>query len=233
MRNGQSSAAQDRGVESVARLRDVELSVLVALPNGVSRWGLTYMLRSLSPVKAVHGCASFREAVTLLENRTFDIVLLSADALDEFEQVAAVAARRGVKTVAMLRDISDDAVAQAATLPAEGFLLESAVDPKTLEDTLLRLQRGDMALPSSLARKLFAELRRQGQPRTTDFRLTPRERQALGLLAEGMSNKQIGRRLGISVHGAKRHVANLLAKLNCPNRTLAVAYAIRDGLLSD
>jgi len=191
------------------------------------------MLRSLSPVKSVHGCAGYRDAVTLLENRPFDVVLVSADALEEFEQVASVAAKRGVKTVVLLRDASDDAVAQAAMLTADGFLLESAIDPETLEDALLRLHSGDMALPSTLARKLITELRRRGQPGTSTFRLTPRERQALSLLAEGMSNKQIGRRLGISVHGAKRHVANLLAKLNCPNRTLAVAYAIRDGLLSD
>ncbi|MGW5642605.1 LuxR C-terminal-related transcriptional regulator [Saccharopolyspora sp. NPDC003752] len=180
----------------------------------------------------VHGCADFREAVTLLENRPFDVALISADELAEFEQISSVAAKRGVKTVALLRDASDDVVAQAATLSADGFLLESAVDPQNLEDALIRLQRGDMALPSSLARKLITELRRRGQPRTSTVRLTPRERQVLGLLAEGMSNKQVGRRLGISAHGAKRHVANLLAKLNCPNRTLAVAYAIRDGLLT-
>ncbi|TDD39861.1 response regulator transcription factor [Saccharopolyspora elongata] len=190
------------------------------------------MLRSLSLVNFVHGCADFREAVTLLENRPFDVALISADELAEFEQISSVAAKRGVKTVALLRDASDDVVAQAATLSADGFLLESAVDPQNLEDALLRLQRGDMALPSSLARKLITELRRRGQPRTSTVRLTPRERQVLGLLAEGMSNKQVGRRLGISAHGAKRHVANLLAKLNCPNRTLAVAYAIRDGLLT-
>lgn len=190
------------------------------------------MLRSLSLVNFVHGCADFREAVTLLENRPFDVALISADELAEFEQISSVAAKRGVKTVALLRDASDDVVAQAATLSADGFLLESAVDPQNLEDALIRLQRGDMALPSSLARKLITELRRRGQPRTSTVRLTPRERQVLGLLAEGMSNKQVGRRLGISAHGAKRHVANLLAKLNCPNRTLAVAYAIRDGLLT-
>ena len=57
-------------------------------------------------------------------------------------------------------------------------------------------------------------------------------RQALVLLAKGMSNKQIARRLNISEHGAKRHVANVLAKLNCPNRTLAVALALRHGLVS-
>ncbi|MCI4066752.1 LuxR C-terminal-related transcriptional regulator [Micromonospora sp. R77] len=63
--------------------------------------------------------------------------------------------------------------------------------------------------------------------------LTPRERQALKLLAEGLSNKQIARRLGISEHGAKRHVGNVLAKLNCPNRTVAVTVALNHGLLTE
>lgn len=220
-------------MDGVARFRKVDMTVLVALPNEVTRWGITYMLRSLSPGGTVSGCANSREAVTLLETRRFDVVLLAPDVLEEFEQVAAVAANRGVKTVALLRDTSDDVVAQAATLTADGFLLESTVNPQALEDTLVRLQRGEMALPSKLVRKLITELRRRGQPRTGTFHLTPREQQALCLLAEGMSNKQIGNRLGISVHGAKRHVANLLAKLNCPNRTLAVAYAIRVGLLSE
>lgn len=204
----------------------------MSLPNEVSRWGLTYMLRSLSLVNSVHGCADFREAVPLLESHPFDIALISADTLADFERISSVAAKHSVKTVALLRDASEDVVAQAATLTADGYLLESTVDRQSLEDALLRLQRGDMALPSSLARKLITELRRRGQPRTSTVRLTPRERQVLDLLAEGMSNKQIGRQLGISAHGAKRHVANVLAKLNCPNRTLAVAYAIRYGLLS-
>jgi DNA-binding NarL/FixJ family response regulator len=61
--------------------------------------------------------------------------------------------------------------------------------------------------------------------------LTPREQAALALLVQGLSNKQIARRLTISEHGAKRHVANLLAKLNCPNRTMAAVVAVREGLL--
>ena len=60
---------------------------------------------------------------------------------------------------------------------------------------------------------------------------TPREQQTLALLVEGLPNKQIARRLGISEHGAKRNVANILAKLNVPNRTLAAAKAVRDGLV--
>lgn len=232
MGNGRGATADGRGVGEAALPGAAELAVLVALPNEISRWGLTYMLRSLAPVQTVHSCAGFREAVTQLENRRFDVVVTSPDVMEEFTQVASVAAKHGVRTVALMRDASDDVVARAATLPVDGFILESAVDPQSLEDALLALRRGDMALPPSLARKLITELRLRGRPQANAPHLTPRERQTLGLLAEGMSNKQIGHRLAISEHGAKRHVANLLAKLNCPNRTLAVAYAIRDGLLT-
>ncbi|MGL4238462.1 response regulator transcription factor [Tabrizicola sp.] len=61
--------------------------------------------------------------------------------------------------------------------------------------------------------------------------LTPREREVLGLLAEGASNKLIARRLGISVHTAKFHVRSLTDKLDATGRTDAVAHAARLGVI--
>ena len=61
--------------------------------------------------------------------------------------------------------------------------------------------------------------------------LTARELEVLALLAEGASNKQIGRRLGISAHTAKYHVASLLEKLDAVSRTDAVAHAARLGVI--
>ena len=61
--------------------------------------------------------------------------------------------------------------------------------------------------------------------------LTPRELEVLTLLAEGMSNKAIARRLGISVHTAKFHVGALIDKLDAVGRTEAVAHAARRGLI--
>jgi len=61
--------------------------------------------------------------------------------------------------------------------------------------------------------------------------LTPRERDVLGLLAEGASNKTIARRVGISVHTAKFHVASLLDKLDATGRTDAVTHAARLGVI--
>jgi len=64
-----------------------------------------------------------------------------------------------------------------------------------------------------------------------DFQLTARERDVLGLLAEGCSNKEIARTLGISVHTAKFHVGQLLDKLDATGRTDAVAHAARRGII--
>jgi len=68
--------------------------------------------------------------------------------------------------------------------------------------------------------------------RETPMALTPREKQVAELLVEGASNKVIARRLGISVHTAKFHVAAVLEKLEARNRSDAVAIALRDGLVA-
>lgn len=70
-----------------------------------------------------------------------------------------------------------------------------------------------------------------GHVHGADVALTPRELEVLGLLAEGASNKAIARRLGISSHTAKFHVASLIEKLDAVGRTDAVAHAARIGVI--
>jgi DNA-binding CsgD family transcriptional regulator len=69
------------------------------------------------------------------------------------------------------------------------------------------------------------------RPVDEDVPLTPRELEVLTLLAEGLSNKSIARRLGISVHTAKFHVGALMDKLDAVGRTDAVAHAVRRGVI--
>ena len=68
-------------------------------------------------------------------------------------------------------------------------------------------------------------------PEAADLALTPREREVLLLLSEGLSNKAIARRLGISAHTAKFHVGQLIDKLDATGRTDAVAHAARLGVI--
>ncbi|MGJ5179784.1 response regulator transcription factor [Bradyrhizobium oligotrophicum] len=70
-----------------------------------------------------------------------------------------------------------------------------------------------------------------GDRRSDTFQLTARERDVLALMAEGCSNKEIARSLGISVHTAKFHVGSLLDKLDATGRTDAVAHAARRGII--
>jgi DNA-binding NarL/FixJ family response regulator len=75
------------------------------------------------------------------------------------------------------------------------------------------------------------ETERDGPPLAEPARLTPRELEVLAAMADGASNKAIARRLGISFHTAKFHVAAILAKLDADSRTEAVAKAAQSGLV--
>jgi DNA-binding CsgD family transcriptional regulator len=82
---------------------------------------------------------------------------------------------------------------------------------------------------AAAARLVSASPRREAE--ASSIELTPRELDVLALLAEGASNKDIARRLGISVHTAKFHVGSLLEKLDATGRTDAVAHAARRGVI--
>jgi LuxR family transcriptional regulator, maltose regulon positive regulatory protein len=93
---------------------------------------------------------------------------------------------------------------------------------------LERLVELGAELDAARARRLLTSTRGGGPPLGT---LTPREREVLRLLADGLTNRQIAERLVVSEHTVHRHVTNLLRKLELPSRTAAAAYAVRSGLL--
>jgi len=122
-----------------------------------------------------------------------------------------------------------------STIVPESIVVAIKVDDPALSDRLtallsdipgLRLARvnegADVALVPSHSGEKTAE---------QDAALTPREIQVLNLLAEGASNKSIARRLGISVHTVKFHVASLLDKFEAIGRTDAVTQAVRLGMI--
>ncbi|QSB14004.1 response regulator transcription factor [Natronosporangium hydrolyticum] len=214
-----------------------DLQILVAVGDELIRCGVSQLLSGLSMVGSVVECSGVEGAVSLLGVRDFDVVLVSVSGgVEGVGEVVGVAGERGASSLLLLRSAEDGLTSEWCGLGADGFLLEAGLSRAVLLEALQKLRQGDMPMPGVLARRMLDELhgRGRGQSREgSSFLLTPRERQALVLLAEGLSNKQIARRLGISEHGAKRHVGNVLAKLNCPNRTVAVAVALHHGLLAD
>ena len=110
-----------------------------------------------------------------------------------------------------------------------------AIDDPELADRLAALLSDTpglrLAQPGETADATLVSAHAPATPAGPDGALTPREREVLGHLAEGVSNKTIARRLGISVHTVKFHVAALIDKLDATGRTDAVAHAARLGVI--
>lgn len=212
------------------------MRVLIAAGSELMRSGLAAMIRRLPGVENVQECADPQQAATLVERQKIEVVVTAPPLPHaDFEALAAGAARGRARTLVVLRDYelpAQDVVAQAVAMPADGFLLESELTEASLADTLVRVARGQAPVPPSLARGLLSRLRSvETEPIRRQFLLTPRELEVLELLVEGLSNKEIARRLSMSEHGVKRHVGAVLAKLNAPNRTVAVAFVLQKGLM--
>jgi DNA-binding NarL/FixJ family response regulator len=120
---------------------------------------------------------------------------------------------------------------------ARGVVLRGEVGPE-LGAALTAVKRGLTVIDASLSHALIAAAPPSPTPRAVEHRtrgggeLTERERQVVALLAEGLSNKLIADRLGISDHTAKFHVNGVMAKLGAGTRTEAVVEAVRRGLVT-
>ncbi|WP_207222454.1 response regulator transcription factor [Herbihabitans rhizosphaerae] len=196
--------------------------------NDLLRGGLEKMLDALGMTEV----ASRRDLRGGLDTARGRSVLIARLAEVDGATVADLraAVRAGMRVLLLVADGDLELVEPGWVLDGVGYLGVDDLDERALHNALCGTD-GASSLPSGLARWLPAILRQRATAASAAPRLTPRERQVLALLVEGLSNKQIARRLRISEHGAKRLVANILAKLDCPNRTLAVARAVRDGVV--
>jgi DNA-binding NarL/FixJ family response regulator len=135
-------------------------------------------------------------------------------------------------TVLLTDDIS---LAHAALAAGVAAVLPTAVSQGALLTAIAAAARGLAVLEPGLLSRVVHEsawpFHEEGLTAQPSLALTAREREVLTLLAEGASNKVIGRRLGISVHTVKYHVASILEKLDATGRTDAVAHAVRLGLI--
>jgi DNA-binding NarL/FixJ family response regulator len=191
------------------------------------------MLRSITEVGEVvmyKSLADIDDSACSLGSFKFLIVALS-DIEDDLDRahVQRISAA-GIKVLLLIDETGIDALSTAIALSVHGFVSGSEVSSHNLEGAFAHMSRGGIAMPRTLVKDLFSRACREAPtlsyPQAT--RITPREQQVLKLLVDGLSNKQIARKLEISEHGTKRLVANILAKLNCDNRTMAVAKVLRE-----
>jgi DNA-binding NarL/FixJ family response regulator len=140
-----------------------------------------------------------------------------------------------IKVVILTVSEADEHLFDAIRFGAHGYLLKD-LRPEQLYDLIRAVMRDETALSPAIAGRLLREFRERPEagrvitPEASGPNLTQREVEILQLVAEGMSNKEIGSRLSITEGTVKNHVHNALEKLQLENRIQAAAYVVRHGM---
>jgi DNA-binding NarL/FixJ family response regulator len=217
------------GVNMIAGLEPVRerIQVFVAACDPVSRDGVASQLRG-------HG-------VELVDERGLDPDVVALVVVDEVDEQAArdirSLRRRGIESLVVVATRVDDAGLLAAVESgATGVLRRSQSSPQTLLSSIRAASAGEGSLPPDLLGRLLGQVGRlQRQvlsPRGLTFSgLTDREVKVLRLLADGLDTGEVGRQLFLSERTVKNVVHDITSRLNLRNRTHAVAYAVRQGLI--
>ncbi|MCB1015966.1 MAG: response regulator transcription factor, partial [Acidimicrobiales bacterium] len=177
-------------------------------------------------VSCVGTAADGSEAVSLVDELRPDVVLmdLSMPGTDGIEATRQVRSSHPEVAVLVLTTFADDRHVMAAVdAGAVGYLLKDS-GPEQLLAGIEAAARGESPLDPRVAGALMTSRREAAPPEVS---LTAREREVLALVVEGMANKQIARRLGISEKTVKAHLTSVFAALGVSDRTQAALWAER------
>ena len=206
------------------------IRVLVAEDHAIVRSGLIELLGGMDDIEVVGAASHGEEALELVKEARPDVVLMdiSMPGVDGIAATRAIVEIEPAVRVVMLTAFSDrDRVLSALDAGAVGYLLKDS-EPQELADAVRAASRGDAPLAPRAARQLI-EARSEEQ----QAELSKREREVLGLVARGLPNKLIARRLEISEKTVKGHLTNVFQRIGASDRTQAALWAQRHGLGAD
>jgi DNA-binding NarL/FixJ family response regulator len=213
------------------------IEVVLADDQTLVRAGFRALLDAEHDMAVVGEAADGEEAVDVVRRMRPDVVLMDirmprTDGLTATGRLTADPALSGTRVIVLTTFELDDYVFGALRAGAAGFLLKS-VEPEVLVDAVRTVARGHGLISPEVTRRLIGEFAASAPQPHADPRidtLTPREHEVLMLIARGLSNADIARELVLEASTAKKHVANVLGKLDLGSRAQAVVFAYEHGL---
>ncbi len=210
------------------------IRVLLCDDHAIVRKGIGALLATQPDIEVVGEACDGVEAVTQAQQLRPDVILMDL-MMPELDGIAATqqitAQQPNAHILVLTSFAADEKVFPAIKAGALGYLLKDS-GPTELLQAIHQVARGEPSLAPTIARKVLGELHHPPQAPPTTDPLTCRELEVLRLIAQGLSNREIGERLVITERTVCTHVSNVLGKLHLASRTQAALYALKEGLTS-
>jgi len=209
------------------------IRLLIAEDHEVVRQGLRTWFQG-TDIEVVAEATTGVEAITSAIQCRPDVLLIDVrmpnmDGLDALEKLRCKAPDLPVVVISSYDNPTY--VARSMALGASAFVAKGAPRHELIA-AITRAARKEESPHTAAWKSMKRALNRNGKTQYDDWRLTKREREVLCHIALGLSNREIGRSLGISVWTVKEHVENILRKINAADRTQAAVWAVQRGLVS-
>jgi len=209
--------------------------VLLADDHALVRAGIRALLESLEGIAVVAEAGNGGEVLELARKHRPDVVLLdiSMPGIGGLEASAQLKQELPeVRVVMLSMHANEEYVLQALRAGAVGYMLKDSATAE-LELALQAVMQGETYLSPPISKQVVeGYVQRVGAEQPAADHLTPRQRQVLQLIAEGLSTKEIAYRLELSVKTVETHRAQLMERLQIRDIAGLVKYAIRNGLVS-
>ena len=210
------------------------IRVLIVDDHSVVRMGLRVFLDLQSDIEVVGEASDGSEGVAMARRLEPDVILMDLlmPNMDGITAIGRIKAERPeTEIVTMTSFIEEDKVTAALEAGASGYVLKDA-EAEEVAAAVRAAFAGEVHLDPAVARLLAQRMRQRKSPEDSLAEpLTDREKDVLGLLGQGMSNKEIGTRLFITERTARTYVSNILGKLGLASRTQAALYAVEHKLV--
>jgi len=214
------------------------IKVAIADDQPLVRAGFATMVSYADDFDLVGEADNGADAVAIAKRVRPDVFLMDIrmpglDGLEATRRITDDPALTGVRIIMLTTFDLDDYVYEALRNGASGFLLKDA-RPEDILNAVRVVAAGEALLAPSVTRRLierFAAQPSAARPRSALAQLTERESEVLALVAQGLSNAEIGNQLYISLYTAKTHVSRILTKLHARDRAQLVMLAYETGLV--